>query len=185
MKSFQYVLLGLVITLGLFITFITLTIGFVVGSLNQEVTLRNSVKAQSDVQQAAYDKLWRKIAQETQITKASTATQEKLIESLVSGRQASFIKFVQEQNPTTIFNQEQFNRLSNTVASERDGLFREQKVLVSKVQIYNNLMESTIAGTVLAMAGRHKMEEPKLITSEKAAQASATGRDEDVKLELK
>lgn len=181
MKYLGLVLVGMI---ACFVVCCIVTITFVVGILNTEVNLKNFVLAQEKVQSACYDKLWKKIEQETQITVASTKTQKELVNALVSGRQASFIKMITESNPTTIFNQEQFNRLSNTVASERDGLFREQKMLISKVQSYNNFRESAISGIVLNLAGRQAIPEPKLILSDKTDTATETGKDNQTKLGL-
>ena len=181
MKNFA---IAVAVCIGLFIMSVLMTVGFVITNMNYDIVLKESVLAQQNKTGIAYDKLWKKIEQESQITKVSTATQKELVKSLVSGRQGSFIKMIQENNPNAAFSQEQFNRLSNVIASERDGFFREQTVLISKYQVYKTYRQSAIAGTLLSMIGRGMIDEPTLITSEETQDVMATGKDQNINLNL-
>lgn len=156
----------------------------VVSTLNTEATMKNGIKAQEDVREASYDKLWKKIKQETQITKASTEVQKELVESLVKGRSGSFIKIIQESNPSAAFDRNQFVRLSNIVEGERDGFFREQKVLISKVESYNNVFNTIPAGWILNFSGRTQYPNPVIISSDIAKDVRETGKENNVDLDL-
>jgi hypothetical protein len=156
----------------------------VISTMNKDATLKNRVSAQVEVRNAHFDKMFKVIANRTQIAKASSEVQVQLVDALVKGRSATFIKIVQEQNPDKAFDRAQFTELANSVEAQREDFFREQKQLIDLVREHHILHDSFPGGLVLGFLGRSKVDKPLIITSERAEEAAATGKDNEVDLDL-
>lgn len=159
-------------------------IGVTISTLDSEAKLKNAIIAQEDNREQAFDKLYKKIAQATQITKATNEQQVQLVQELVKGRPAGFVRVVNEMNPESLFTLEQFTQLMNMVEAERDFFFREQKLLISKVEVYNNKFDTVFSGTILKFFGREKYPRPVIITSDNAKDVRESGKDNDIDLNL-
>lgn len=179
----KLVLTGIICVSVLLLSFFIFC-GVVITTLNTEASLRQQVIAQQKKNEANYDKMWKIIAQTTQITKASSDLQKELIETLVKGRGDSFIKLVHEANPESGFDRSQFSSLSNTIEAQREGFFREQSKLIDFDREHRTRFEYAFSGTVLSMFGRTKLEEPKIIASDKTSEVFSSAKDNSVELEL-
>lgn len=160
------------------------SIGTIISVLNTEAVMKNGIKASEDDREQAYDKLYKKLSQSVQITKASSTLQKELVQELIKGRPAGFIRAVNESNPEIAFDRKQYDRLENLMEGERDSFYRNQKVLISKVEQYNNQFDSVIAGNILMAFGRQKYPNPVIITSDNAKEVRETGKDNNTDLGL-
>jgi len=158
--------------------------GSVISTLNSEAGLRQQVLAQYKVNEANFDKMWKIIAQSTQITKASSDLQKELVESLIKGRGDSFIKIVHESNPESGFSREQFTSLNNIVEAQREGFFREQSKLIDIDREHRTKFQYAWSGFVLNFAGRAPLDEVKPITSEQTEEVFTSGKDNEIELGL-
>jgi len=159
------------------------TVGLTVTSiLDSDASQKQQITAQTEVRTLAFDKLYKKIAQKTQITKASSTQQKELVEALIQGRQGGFVRLIQESNPESAFSREQFADLSNTVDAEREGFFREQKVLVDLIRENHTLHDSVVSGTMLDMFGREKADAVPVISSTQTESVIASGKDDNIDL---
>ena len=156
----------------------------VVGTLDGEVSVRKAQEAQVLSNEAAFDKMWKIISQKAQIAKTSRETQIQLVEALVSGRGASFINAVKEQNPDSAFNMEQFTALGNSIEAQREWFFREQQKLIDLTKRQQEMFESTWSGFILGFTAREALPDPTIVSSTKSKQVMETGEDNDVSLEL-
>lgn len=181
MKTFGIVVLGLFgcVILGLCVFSMV-----ILGILDGEAKARFGIQAQEDKREAYYSKMKQIIVSKTQITKASSAQQKELVDSFIKGRSATFIKIIQEQNPDVLFDRNQYASLANTIEAERQGFFREQTHLISRVQEYDNMYGSVISGFVLATAGRQKYPHPVIISSDEAKAVRESGVEKEEKLDL-
>lgn len=157
---------------------------YVLGTLNTEAQSRNRVVAQVSVREAHFDKMWKVISQGTQITKASADLQRDLVKTLVEGRSASFIKLVNEQNPSVAFSLDQFTSLRNSVEGQREGFFREQEELIDMGRENHLLFDSQPSGLVLSTFGRERVKLPPVISSSLTKEVVESGKDDNVKLEF-
>lgn len=180
----KYVGIGCIMFFLITMAFGILSITGIVGTLNNDATLKNRVAAQVDVRDAHFDKMFKVIAQRAQITKASSEVQVQLVESLVKGRAATFIKVVQEANPESAFDRSQFTELANSVEAQREDFFREQKLLIDLVREHHTLHDSFPSGFILSFAGRQKVAKPIIITSDTAKEAASSGSENEIELEL-
>lgn len=158
--------------------------GYVVSTLNADSNVKNLIAAQEETRNLYFDKLYKVIAQKTQITNASSEQQKELVEALVQGREGGFVRIVNEANPESAFSREQFTDLSNTVEAQREGFFREQKKLVDLVRENHSLHDRVLSGVVLSMFSREKVESPTLITSQETENVISSGQDNNIELGL-
>lgn len=156
----------------------------IVNVLDGEVKLRNQAEAQLLVNEAAFDKMWKIIAQRAQIAKSSRETQIQLVEALTAGRGASFINAVKEQNPDSAFNMEQFTSLGNSIEAQREGFFREQQKLIDYVKLEQRMFQDTFSGFVLGFTSREPMDDPLVVSSTHSKEVMTTGEDNNTELEL-
>lgn len=169
-------------TFLVFVLFCLISGGCVIGTLNKEAQSRNKVIAQTKVVEAHFDKMWKIIAQTTQVTKMRKDQQKELVEALVSGRQSSFIKIITESNPEAAFSGEMFVKLSNSIEGQREGFFREQQEMID-IGRENHLMFDTVPdGLILSFLGREKVELPPVISSTKSKEVIESGLDDDISL---
>lgn len=156
----------------------------VVSTLDADATQKNRIEAQEETRNLYFDKLYKVIAQRTQITNASSEQQKELVEALVQGRAGGFVRLIQESNPESAFSRQQFDTLANSVEAQREGFFREQKELVDMVKVNEDLHDRVFSGMVLSIAGRKPAERPVLITSAVTEGVVASGTEDDIELGL-
>jgi len=152
--------------------------------LDSEATIKKQISAQVLVNEANFDKMWKVIEQRTNVTKASRDTQIKLVETLVQGRGGSFIKLIQESNPSAAFDQSQFTDLANSIEAQREGFLREQQKLIDLSRRQQTMFQTVWSGYVLSMGGRSAVDDPTIVSSAKTKEIMKSGREDVVDLDL-
>lgn len=178
------VAVGSLIVLGSCLVLSLVMLFSVISTLDTDMKQHNGVSAQLDVRDIHFDKLYKVIAQKTQIVSASSEQQKELVEALVQGRAGGFVRLIHENNPESAFSREQFADLSNTIEAQREGFFREQKELIDLVRENRNLHDSAISGSILGIWGRQAVEQPTLIQSAESKSVISSGEDNNIDLGL-
>jgi hypothetical protein len=147
-----------------------------------EVQVKNGVLAQQKSCEAYFDKMWKVISQKAQITDQYKEAFKEIYPALMAGRYGnekggSLMKWIQESNPN--FDVSLYKDLMASVEAERAGFFREQQKLIDLNREHDNLLEQPVSGFFLK--GKAKIEIV-IVTSDRTAQAFATGKDNDVDL---
>ncbi len=149
-----------------------------IGYNNQSVSLQNQFGAQEGVVASAYDKMWKKIAQQAQVTDAAKEGFKEvyhgMMEARYDGQNPAFL-WLQEHNPN--FDLAMFRQLMNTIDGEREGFHREQQRLLDIKMQHDNLRQQFPSSFV---CGAHQELKVQLITSSRTEEAVRTGRDDDI-----
>jgi len=169
------VIIGCAVTLCIVIVF-----SMMVSTTNKEVDLTNNFKAQTTVCEGFYDKMWKILKQQAQITDKYATDFSKVYKGIMDGRYSSgggLMKWVQERNPK--FDSSMYKKLMVSVEAQREGFFREQKKLVDLQLSHDNLRMKFPSRLFV---GGAKPLEVKLITSAKTKQVFETGEENDIDL---
>lgn len=156
----------------------------ITGTLDDEAMMRNRVLSQRQVVEANFDKMWKVIEQQTQVVKVSKELQAELVESLVKGRSASFIKIVNESNPESAFSREQFVSLSNSIETQREEFLAEQVKLIDFDRYHRSMFDRVYSGLLLSFFNREPLDNVIVISSDRTKDVINTGLDNPTKLDL-
>lgn len=107
---------------------------------NKSVELTNLSTAQKGVIEANFDKMWKVISQQAQITEKAKESFKEMYIPLIQGRYANndgLMLWIKEQNPE--FKWELYERLMVSIESLRTEFFNEQKKMLSIINQYDNL----------------------------------------------
>ena len=180
MKAFG---IGCLVVSLIFGTIGLIGIGMVVGTLNSEARLRSKGDAYEKTREAVLDTVRKVILQKTQLPAAAKADLLELLPEVIAGRQGgSSIKFVQEQYPQ--FTLELYQDISRSIEAERHNFLNAQENLFDVAREYNSLIRSPISGTILAMFGRNKEMDIKVISSTETKGIVESGVEDDYNLFL-
>lgn len=174
---------------GLIVVVIVLAvIGLVIGGLwlsahNQEVSLRNKGTAQQKNLENMFDKTWKIISQQAQISEEAKEAFKEVYPALMEGRYGNarggaLLSFIQEQNPNFEI-QKNYDTLAASVEAQRTAYAREQEELLVIKQLHDDVR--TKAPTSWFVGGRQELV-VKIVTSSKTDAVFATGKDDDVDL---
>lgn len=151
----------------------------IVGYQNKGVELQNQDEAARANVELAYDTMWKKIAQQAQVTDAAKEgfkeVYEGMMEARYDGQNPAFL-WLQEQNPN--FDMSMFRVLMNTIDGERESLKRAQQVVLDIRVEYNNLRGRFPSS--LVCGGMPDLPEYTLLSSSRSKEVVRTGRDDDV-----
>jgi len=153
---------------------------------NNEVDLRNRFKQKMDERTAFYDKMWKTLAQKSQIALKNDSSFARNVDAIMAGRKDApqlFMKWVQESNPNANYDQvsELYKDLSRSVEGQRDGFFMQEKMIQGIVLEHSNLLQKFPGSFYNIFFGRKPLEY-KPITSDRTDDVIRTGKDNDVKL---
>ena len=148
-------------------------LGYFISVNNTEIRLHNLVKAQQEVCEANFDKMWKVIKQITHVSDTYLEAFKEIYPQLISGRyQGKDIKFLAEHNPpldTAVLQQ-----LANAIEINREEFFSEQRLLVARHNEHKTFIESFPACILLPNAQEIKIT---VIKSEHTASIYATGKE--------
>lgn len=148
-------------------------LGYFISVLNTEIRLRNLVKAQQEVCEANFDKMWKVIKQITHVSDTYLEAFKEIYPKLIAGRyEGRDIRFIMEQNPpldTAVLRQ-----LANAIEINREEFFSEQRLLVARHNEHKTFIESFPACILLPNAQEIKIT---VIKSDHTASTYATGKE--------
>ena len=148
-------------------------LGYFISVSNTEIRLRNLVKAQQEVCEANFDKMWKVIKQITHVSDTYLDAFKEVYPKLISGRyQGKDIQFVVEHNPplsTSVLEQ-----LANAIEINREQFFSHQRLLVARHNEHKTFIESFPACILLPNAQEIKIT---VIKSDHTTEVYATGKE--------
>lgn len=181
--------IGLGVVLGLLIFVLIIYFSVKISCQNKEIALRKRTEAQQEVCKANFDKMYKVISQLAEIPerfadKSKEAFKE-IYPSLIEGRykndNASFMKWVQESNPSYDMKavQELYSKLANAIESNRDEFFIEQTLLIDLKREHDTYIETFPASIFVKELGVVNIT---IITSSNTEKVYEIGKDDNVKL---
>lgn len=148
-------------------------LGYIISLSNTEIRLRNLVKAQQEVCEANFDKMWKVIKQITHVSDTYLEAFKDIYPKLISGRyQGKDISFVVEQNPpldTAVLRQ-----LATAIEINREEFFSQQRLLVARQNEHKTFIQSFPACILLPSAQEVSIT---VIKSDHTASVYATGKE--------
>ena len=149
---------------------------------NQEVTLRQQIKAQQTSLTTVFDNTWKIISQKAQVAERYKDSFAKIYPKLMEGRYGnarggSLMSWIQESNPT--LDTSLYASLSNAIESQRTIFTEAQKVLIDLKREHDTL-RTTVPGAWFV--GSRPEVVIAIVTSSKTEKAFATGKDDDTKV---
>jgi hypothetical protein len=172
--------------IGLGVIMVMMLFGSIISFSNDEVELRNRFTQKMDERTAFYDKMWKTLAQKSQIALKNDSSFANNVNAIMAGRKDApgiFMKWVQESNPNANYEQVSllYQDLSRAVEGQRDGFFMEEKMIQGVVMEHNNLLGKFPGSFMNIFFGREKLIY-KPITSDRTDEVIKTGKDNDVNL---
>ncbi len=148
-------------------------VGYFISLVNTEIRLRNLVKAQQEVCEANFDKMWKVIKQITHVSDTYIDAFKEIYPKLISGRyQGKDIAFVVEQNPpldTAVMRQ-----LATAIEINREEFFSQQRLLVARHNEHKTFIQSFPACLLLPSAQEVQIT---VIKSDHTAEVYAAGKE--------
>lgn len=161
---------------------ISIIFGLGISYSNKEITLRSMIKAQQEVCESFYDKMWKIISQKASIAQEYKNTFKEVYPDLIAGRYGdekggTLMKWITESNPN--FDVTLYRELSQSIEAERTGFFMEQKKLIDINNEHRILLKKFPSS--LFLSGREEIKIT-LVTSDKTDEVFKTGKENDINL---
>jgi hypothetical protein len=159
--------------------------GYFVSAMNNEVRLRNTIKAKMQDNESEFDNMWKKIAQTAQVPEQKKNALMDIFNSHAKARSGgqkggSLALWIKESVPQA--DMKVYDNLMNIITASRDRWTMRQKELVDFKREHDNLLDvfpsSLVCSTIL---GREKMEIT-IVSSSRSKRAMTTGVDDDIDL---
>ena len=161
------------VTLLIVIFAVMAILGYYISVRNTEIRLRNLVKAQQEICEANFDKMWKVIKQITHVSDKYLDTFKEIYPKLISGRyQGKDISFVVEHNPpldTSVMQQ-----LATAIEINREQFFSHQRLLVARQNEHKTFIQSFPACLLLSNTEEVKIT---VIKSDYTAEVYRTGKE--------
>jgi hypothetical protein len=153
---------------------------------NREADLRTEFEMKMEKRTAFYDKMWKTIAQKSQIALKNDSSFQKNVNVIMEGRKDAgdvFMKWVQESNPNANYDQVSalYQDLSRSVEAQRDGFFIVETEIMGVVQEHTRYLRRFPNNIYAKMFHRGFLQyDP--ITSSRTDNVIETGKDDDIKV---
>jgi len=175
----KYFLIGLLVVVG-FLGVMGVSMYFSIS--NQEVSLRNEVKAQQENLKVVFDATWKIIQQQANVADEYKDAFAKIYPALMEGRYGNkrggaLLSFIKESNPE--FSTKLYEKVSESIEAQRINFANEQKKLIDLKREHDNLRQTFPSSLVCSSRPEIVLE---IVTSTKTDKAFETGKDDDVKL---
>lgn len=148
---------------------------------NQEVRLRNAVKAQQEANTTSFDTCWKIIQGQAQVADKYKDSFKEIYTGLMEGRHyekgGSLMKFITESNPT--FDIKLFEKVSNSIEGQRTAFMRDQQKLIDMKREHDNLLV-TMPGSFF-VGGREPVE-IKIVTSTKTERTFESRKEDEIEV---
>ena len=172
------------IVAGIVLFFALILVSMKISYNNKEKTLRNLVEAQTQSNEANFDKMFKVIQQIAQTADASKEAFKEIYIPLMEGRYSgekgnALMKWVTESNPN--FDLSLYKKLAEAIESNRDEFFNEQKKLIDYNLSHTNLIQ-TFPGSFFC-SNKEKID-IHLVTSAKTKEVFKSGEENNIDLGL-
>lgn len=146
---------------------------------NQEVRLRNAVKAQQHANETSFDTCWKIIQGQAQVADKYKDSFKEIYTGLMEGRHyekgGALMKFITEANPT--FDIRLFEKVSNSIEGQRTSFMRDQQKLIDLKREHDNLLV-TMPGSLFI--GSRPPVEIKVVTSTHTEKTFETRKEDSI-----
>lgn len=165
----------LTLLIGIFII-----VGIAVTASNKEISLRSKIIGQKQVCEASYDKMWKIIQQEAEVSDQYKEAFKEIYPALIEGRYGNekggtLMKWITESNPT--FDVSLYQKLMNSIEAERTNFFMEQKKLID-LSNEHRIIRNTFPNSIFI--GSRPDVEIVIVSSNKTKEVMSSGIDNDV-----
>ena len=176
----------ILVVVGLAISGLILAI-YGVSTYNTASRLHNLYDAKLVDNNSEFDNMYKKIAQTSQIPTAKKEALKEIFNGYATARtgngdSGSLMKWVQESVPNVDLSE--YKDIMNIITGSRDSWTNRQKELIDIARQYNEMLSVFPSNLLLQVLGFKKID-PKIVTSTRTEQAFATGKDDDLDLNLK
>jgi len=176
-KAGSLIAVGAVVLAGIIIALVF------VGYSNKEIELRNQFDAQVNANKAVFDKVWKIIKSQAQVTDKYAGDFKSVYDGMIGKRYegeangAPAFKWIKEQNPT--FTPELYSKLQDTITAQRTEFTMVQKRMIDIKRVHDNLRQRFPSKMVVG--GRDELVMV-VVTSTKTEKTFETGKEDDVDL---
>lgn len=155
---------------------------------NKEINLRNTFDQKIKERTAFYDKMYKVVAQKSQIAVKNDESFRKNINIVMEGRKDApqvFMKWITETNPNANYSEVSalFKDLSRSIEAQREGFFAEEKVLMDVERQHRNHLQLFPNSFYNIFLGRELLKYNP-VQSTFTEQIMKTGKEELQKLDL-
>jgi len=152
-----------------------------VGMSNSEVRLRNQATAQQENIGLVYDKTWKIIQQQAQVSDQYASQFKEIYGYMMSERykpgSGTVMQWIKEDNPN--FSPEMMITLNQSIASQRTNFAYEQKKLLDIKRVHDDVLTTFPSSLICGSRPAIKVQ---LVTSGQTKEAMRTGEDNNVDL---
>jgi len=148
----------------------------------QHVQLKNKAEAQQKVCEAHFDKMWKIIQQNAQVTDNYKESFKEIYPKLMEGRYGNarggaLMSWIQESNPN--LDASIWKKLMNGIEAERTSFFRDQQYLLDIKREHDNLRLQPPSKWFINESDKIAVT---IITSAKTEAAYSSGKEDDINL---
>lgn len=153
-----------------------------VSANNSEIGLRNQATAQQKNLEVVFDRTWKVIQQEAQVSDQYKEAFKEIYPALMEGRYGNarggaLLSMITESNPN--FDTKLYDRLASAIESQRTDFAREQKKLLDIKREHDDV-RLKFPGSMFV--GSRPEIVVVIVTSSKTDEAFKTGKEDDVNL---
>jgi len=172
---------GLVITLLVLISLVTIFCCTYISYSNKEIQLKNLAAAQEESNKAIFDKVWKIICQKTQIANKYKDDFVDVYEKVMSGRyqekNSVLFSWIQEHNPQ--LDAKVYVSLMDTIEGQRES-FTQVQVKLRDIKREHDNIRTLFPGSFFV--GRRPELKVTIVTSDKTEDTFKSAKENDVKL---
>ncbi len=179
MKGALIVVGGIVAAVFLVVLIIGLTW---IGAVNAEASARNSFLAQQKANESSFDKTWKVIQQNAEVTTTERESFRKIYPEIMSatkGVAGNGQLMSMFQQAKIDISPALFSKLMTTIESQRESFHRDQQKLLQLKKQHDDIR--TRFPSSLFVGGRPELE-AKIVTSTKTTESFESGEDNETKL---
>jgi hypothetical protein len=152
------------------------------GTYQEATRLKNEITAEQKNVKITYDNSWKIVMEKAEVSEQYTDAYKQIIKSMTADRYANGTGTVSasiaENNPTIDLSP--LKDLMNTLEGLREKYQLDQKKVLSKNNVYENIRTATVSGMILSAMGFLKQLDIQTVTSTRTENAFETGKDDKV-----
>lgn len=172
----------LITLIAIFAVITLIGVGFganALGFRNKVVTLKNKIEGQSEDNKVAYDTMWKRVNELTQVTELQKDHIKDVFTAVMSSRDydiENFIGALQEDNPQ--IDSSVYTTLQREISAGREKFANKQTTIIDIVREYNTLVETKFIVNMLFSFEKLNIADY-TVTSSKTENVFESGLDDE------